>query len=95
MMAKKKIWTFTVLCWECLRIFDLPAGLFLQGDPVCECGSKYICANWIAREFMSDLVRWSNSKRLYTLITSDYRTVVQWSKSNGAVFEEAKQLTLL
>jgi Uma2 family endonuclease len=85
-MAKKK-WAFTCLCWSCLRIFDVPAGLFLQGDPVCFCGSSHIAANQESRELMDDLTIWFEHENPKPFTSPDGRVVVQWSKVAGAIYE--------
>jgi len=51
---KKAKWMFTCLCWSCLRILEVPAQVFLQGDPTCTCGGTHITANFEARAMMEN-----------------------------------------
>lgn len=81
-MYKKSKWMFTCLCWNCLRIFEVPAGIFLQGDPACICGSENISANWQARARMEQLLSTEPPEDEFG------RKIRTWSKENGATFEE-------
>lgn len=72
-------WMFTVICWDCLRIFELPAKTFLQGDPVCFCGGTWIAANYQSRELMDKLKKNVIKKHRGKKIKS-------WDAENGATF---------
>lgn len=73
---KKTSWMFTCLCWSCLRFVELPAGVFLQGDPVCVCGGTFISANWTARQTMEELEGWKQER---PIIIND-RKILKWYK---------------
>jgi hypothetical protein len=83
-MYKKTKWMFTCLCWHCLRIFEVPAGIFLQGDPTCVCGSENISANWEARAMMEELQHLDKGPITHHNFGRKIKT---WSKEKGATFE--------
>ena len=82
---QKAKWMFTCLCLSCLRIMEIPAGIFLQGDPVCFCGSHNISAAHYPRLIMEELQEWTQTEPL--TLDGDDRVIVSWSKKDGAVFE--------
>lgn len=87
-MGREK-WVFTCICWSCFRIFDVPAGLFLQGDPVCSCGSFRVSANHASRVLMDDLTTWFIHEHPEPFTSPDGRVVTQWTKEVGAIFASA------
>jgi len=82
-MYQKSKWMFTCLCWSCLRILDVPAGVFLQGDPVCTCGATCITGNFEARAMMEELQHLSQNKPLIY----EGKKIIAWTKKDGAKFE--------
>jgi hypothetical protein len=63
---------------------DLPAQVFLQGNPACACGVKgWMVANHDARLMMEKLEHWDKKSLL------DYKgkVIKTWSKNEGAIFE--------
>ena len=87
----KTPWTFTCLCWNCYRILELPARPFLQGDPICKCGSQKITADAYARLEIEDLKNWNQEK---PFTTKDMRIINKWQPEDGATFQEQIQLNL-
>jgi len=84
---KDEKWVFTCICWSCFRVFDVPAGLFLQGDPVCICGSFDIAANHESRTLMDDLNTWFIHEHPDLFVSPNGKVIMQWSETNGAIFE--------
>jgi hypothetical protein len=70
----KAKWMFTVLCTKCLRIFELPASVFLQGDPFCACGAKPIIKMSEPWDYRSDIPypTWYEKLIIFGLVIISY-----------------------